>query len=162
MENGTPSMIQMSMKTIHLLENPFVVFWSLLNLNILVQNYRLNANGLIISTAGFAAVLRTKTIPVAVASLVGEGSTDAFVKVPAGNRLCLILAVAEVSLITAHVAVDVVWKLHKISFGYSIYLLIALWTSSKIRLASLSAITFVSVGLFISGGQPQGTRQNIS
>lgn len=68
----------------------------------------------LITTARLAALLRAETIAIAIAAAVAEGSADAFlVVVPAGQGLCLVLAVAVVALVAAHIAVDVVCEWSK-------------------------------------------------
>jgi len=86
-----------------------------LSLNIRVQTYRLGKEGYIrrcqsVGAAWLAAVLRAESIAIAVASFVVEGLADALVEIPTGFNLGLVLAAAEVPLIPAHVAVDIVWK----------------------------------------------------
>lgn len=62
------------------------------------------------AAACFTAVLRAESIAIAVAALVGEGAADTLVVVPAGQGLRLILAVAVVALVAAHITVNVVCK----------------------------------------------------
>lgn len=68
----------------------------------------------LVTAARLAALLRAEPIAIAIAAAVAEGSADTLlVVVPAGEGLCLVLAVAVVSLVAAHIAVDVVCEWSK-------------------------------------------------
>lgn len=68
----------------------------------------------LVTTARLAALLRAEPIAIAIAAAVAEGSADTLlVVVPASQSLCLVLAVAVVSLVAAHIAVDVVCERSK-------------------------------------------------
>lgn len=64
-----------------------------------------------LATPQFTAVLRAEAIPIAIASLVGEGATDSLIIIPTGEGLGLVLSVAVVALIAAYIAIDVICKM---------------------------------------------------